>query len=80
MASSYLCFLKDHSGDFPGGPGNQPSNAEDAGSIPGRGTKIPRAVGQLSPARPIYRAHVLWSLHTTTREASVPQLRPAQPN
>ena len=28
---------------------NQPSHAEDAGSIPGRGTKIPRAVGQLSP-------------------------------
>ena len=27
---------------------NPPSNAEDAGSIPGRGTKIPHAVGQLS--------------------------------
>ena len=39
---------------------NQPSNAEDTGSIPGRGTKIPRALEQLSlstaagetPARP----------------------------
>ena len=28
---------------------NLPSNARDAGSIPGRGTKIPRAAGQLSP-------------------------------
>ena len=37
--------------DFPGGPvvKNPPSNARDAGSIPGWGTKIPHAVGQLSP-------------------------------
>ena len=37
--------------DFPGGPvvKNPPSNAGDAGSIPGRGTKIPPAAGQLSP-------------------------------
>ena len=28
---------------------NPPSNAGDAGSIPGLGTKIPHAVGQLSP-------------------------------
>ena len=28
---------------------NPPSNAEDAGSIPGQGTKIPYAAGQLSP-------------------------------
>ena len=36
--------------DFPGGPviKNPPSNAGDAGSIPGRGTKIPHAAGQLS--------------------------------
>ena len=27
---------------------NPPSNAGDAGSIPGQGTKIPHAVGQLS--------------------------------
>ena len=35
--------------DFPGGPvaKNLPSNAGDAGSIPGRGTKIPHAVEQL---------------------------------
>ena len=54
--------------DFPGGPvvKNLPSNAGDAGSIPGRGTKIPHAVGQLS-------------LHTATTEpvcsgAHMPQL------
>ena len=37
--------------DFPGGPvvKNLPSNAGDASSIPGRGTKIPHAAGQLSP-------------------------------
>ena len=36
--------------DFPGGPviKNPPSNAGDMGSIPGRGTKIPHAAGQLS--------------------------------
>ena len=28
---------------------NLPSNAGDAGSIPGQGTKIPHAAGQLSP-------------------------------
>ena len=37
--------------DFPGGPvvKNPPSNAGDTGSTPVRGTKIPHAVGQLSP-------------------------------
>ena len=37
-------------GDFPGGPvvKNPPSNAGDVGSIPGWGTKIPHAEGQLS--------------------------------
>ena len=37
--------------DIPGGPvvKNLPSNARDAGSIPGQGTKIPHAAGQLSP-------------------------------
>ena len=31
---------------------NLPSNAGDAGSIPGRGTKIAHAAGQLSPCAP----------------------------
>ena len=37
--------------DFPGGPvvKNPPSNAGDAGLIPGQGTKIPHAMEQLSP-------------------------------
>ena len=40
-------------GDFPGGPvvKNLPSNAGDVGSIPGWGTKIPHAVGQLLSPR-----------------------------
>ena len=50
-------------GDFPGGPvvKNLPSNAGDTGSIPGQGTKIPHAVGQLS-------------LSTAMREASMVQV------
>ena len=52
--------------DFPGGPvvKNPLSNAGDAGSIPGWGTKIPHAMGQLSP-------------RTTTRESKTrtPQQR-----
>ena len=38
-------------GDFPSGPvvKNLPYNAGDVGSIPGQGTKIPHAVGQLNP-------------------------------
>ena len=38
-------------GDSHGGPvvKNLPYNAEDAGSIPGQGTKILHAAGQLSP-------------------------------
>ena len=37
--------------DFPGGPveKNLPSNVGDVGLIPGWGTKIPHATGQLSP-------------------------------
>ena len=46
-----LCCSKLLLRDFPGGPvvKNQPSNTGDAGSIPGRETNIPHAVGQLSP-------------------------------
>ena len=60
---------------------NPPSNAGDAGSIPGRGTKIPHATGQLGPrtanehARATgepaccnYRAHLLGSPRATIRE------------
>ena len=41
---------KTNSWGFPGGPvvKNLPSDAGDRGSIPGQGTKIPRAAGQLS--------------------------------
>ena len=49
--------------DFPDGSvvKNPPSNAKDLGSIPGWGTKIPHAVGQLS-------------LHIITTESHTPQL------
>ena len=69
-------------GDIPGCPvvKNPSCNAGDAGSIPGWGTKIPRAMGQLSPPPQLqspralepthhnYRARALWSPHATTRE------------
>ena len=46
-----------HWEELPGGPviKNPPSNAEDAGSIPGQGTKIPYA----TPTDHNYWAHVL---------------------
>ena len=62
--------------DFPGGPvvKNPSCNAGDTGSIPGRGTKIPHAAGQLSPCATTwepkchnYRAHVLWSPRATAK-------------
>ena len=42
---------KSPSRDLPGGPvvKNPPSNAGDVGSIPGPGTKMSHATGQLSP-------------------------------
>ena len=49
---NYNDFLKNGTEeDFPGGPvvKSSPSNAANSGSIPGRGTKIPHPVGQLSP-------------------------------
>ena len=46
--------------DVPGGPvvKNPPCNAGDVGSIPGLGTEIPQALGQLSS-------------HTATTEAAI---------
>ena len=62
IEQSFLCYIVSRSllvtyfkyssvGDFPGGPvvKNPPSNAGDVGSIPGQGTKIPHAIGQISP-------------------------------
>ena len=49
---NHLCRFKNiDSWDFPRGPvvKNPSCNAGDTGSIPGWGTKIPHAVGQLSP-------------------------------
>ena len=59
---------------------NLPYDAGDAGSIPGQGTKIPHAVGQLSLCAPQleslhaanYRAHTLWNLRAITTEPMCP--------
>ena len=55
--------------DFPGGPvvKNPPSNAGDAGLIPGQGTKLPHATGQLSPCAA--------TTEPTCSGACAPQLR-----
>ena len=45
---------------------NPPATAEDTGSIPGQGTKIPYAVEQLGP-------------HATTTEACVPRTCATRP-
>ena len=46
-----IMVFKNIAGDFPGGPvvKNPPSSAGDPGLIPGQGTRIPHAAGQLSP-------------------------------
>ena len=51
MHYSKILAIKKAYRDFPGGPvvKNPPCNAGDTGSIPGRGTKIRHATGQLSP-------------------------------
>ena len=76
--------LKEKGRDFPGNPvvKNLPSNAGDAGSIPGRETKIPHAVGQLSPRattielmRLNERARVPQTTEPTLSGAHVPQLQ-----
>ena len=63
---------------------NPPSNAGDAGSIPGQGTEIPHAMGQLSPrattTEPVHPEPAChnWrreNPHATTREKRMPQPR-----
>ena len=51
LVSNIKIQKKSKLGDFPNGSvvKDLPSNPGDAGLIPGRGTKTPHAVGQLSP-------------------------------
>ena len=74
--------------DFPGGPvvKNPPSNAGDAGSIPGWGAKIPHAAGQLSPRATTTelghlneRARVLQTTEPTHSGARAAQLERENP-
>ena len=65
----HFIFIKSTSGDFPGGP-ESTCQCRGQGSIPDVGTKIPRAVGQLSP-RATTTEPGLWS---PTREARGLQL------
>ena len=51
----YFWLLKKPPRAFPDGPGVKNPPAGDMGSVPGRGTRIPHATGQLNP-------------HATTRE------------
>ena len=70
--------------DFPGCPVVKypPYNAGDTGLIPGQGTKIPHAVGQLSPcatttelARLNWRASVPLTTEPTHSGTHTPQLQ-----
>ena len=63
------CLLKHSScGDFSGGPGikNLPSSAGDVGSIPDRGTRILRAMGQ--PEKPAHRYEDKAQPHTHKKD------------
>ena len=53
-------------GDFPGGPvvKNPSANTADVGAVPGRVTKIPLALGQLSPCA-AFLAHDYLAHRTT---------------
>ena len=68
--------------DFPFGPvvKNPPSNAVDAGSIPGWGTKIPHAAEQLS-LRTVTTEHACSGARTTRepRAAQLLSLRALEP-
>ena len=63
--------------DFPGGPvvKNPPSNAGDKGSVPGWGTKIPHATGQLSLCATTREAHTLQLLSPCTLQPVLPSKR-----
>ena len=58
---------------------NLPSNAGDAGSIPGRGAKIPHATGATEPARLNERASVLQTTEPMRPGAHMPQLEGENP-
>ena len=70
--SCTLRLIKTWLRDFPGDPvvKNPPSNAGDVGSIPGWGTKIPHAMGQLS-----LQATTCLSLCASTREPACCKLQ-----
>ena len=66
---------------------NVPSNAGDAGSIPGQGTKIPHSAGQLRSRATTaelmhlnYRAHMPQTTEPTRSGAPVPQLERENPH
>ena len=63
--------------NFPGGPvvKNPPSNAGDKGSIPGWGTKIPHAIGQLNLCATTREAHMLQLLSPCTLQPVLPSKR-----
>ena len=74
-------FIEKIRRDFPGAPvaENLPCNAGDMGSIPGGGTKIPHATGQLSPCATTTEAQVRYSLCSIIREAFSMRSRTPQP-
>ena len=75
-------FLKNNEEDFPGSPvvKNLPSNTWDASLIPGQGTKIPQAMGQLNLGITMKRSCMLppgsRALVSQLEKPQMPQRRP----
>ena len=83
LAILLLCsIIPNVTKDFPGGPvvKNPPSNAGDVGLIPGWGTKIPHAMGQLSPHATTTEPTSLKSPHAVNFRAHAPQLGGENPH
>ena len=57
---------------------NPPSNTEDTGSIPGWGTKIPHAVGQLSSCASTMKPGALEPIRHNRREAPALQRKDSE--
>ena len=83
------CYSKLSFRYFPGGPVTKslPSNVGNAGSIPGQGTKIPHAAGQLSLRATTIelaclneRAHVLQTAEPTHPGACMAQPEKENPH
>ena len=83
LRAKLISYLSTCSWDFPGGPvvKNLSCNAGHAGSIPGWGTNIPHAAGQLSPAPQLQSLRAPQLESPTCRKLQTPRaLEPTRHN